>query len=553
MPDEVVIIVDANGTEHEFPPGFDPKRAAGIVRDATALHAVGNDETDNPMLAAIGGFGKGAVAGMTGFAKGVGNRIAHPIDTAGNIIGGAGREALDTLTGTGHLLTDPKQTLTNAGNAVLGMPHAIAQGVSDELDKGPEAVGRDIGGATADTMTGIGLAGGIRLAPVPVARTTGQLMQTVGARGAWPLRIMGAHQLGSGNPMGIATIMMPEQLKRGGEALERWATEPGALAATPESLFLQVKQDLAGARQTGDAATLSRLADQLDKMQADLVTKRQRAKLPIDIADANKAQTRIDQLRKGIDTVTKGQQKIEATSAKAAQEAERLRLINAAKQGLEPSDPRITERMSATGPNGTKQSMSRTFSPPEEAFGGTTPEAPPTPARPIPGRVIAPDPETTNPNYVPGGPVRPPIRVAAPAPQPQAPLTPGTTLEAPSAIVSPAARDAAVQAFNERFGTGGAPPIRIAPETASTLERTAKVPVEGNVPGSKSRGGAMSATPGLTIADAEALGLNPNIKITGLTPEAIKTLLDARANRASSYRINKGLDAAATRATDLEP
>ena len=38
MPDDPVIIVDASGTEHEFPSGFDPKKAAGIVRYRTQTH-----------------------------------------------------------------------------------------------------------------------------------------------------------------------------------------------------------------------------------------------------------------------------------------------------------------------------------------------------------------------------------------------------------------------------------------------------------------------------------------------------------------------------------
>ncbi len=55
MADQEVIIVDDAGTEHIFPPGFDPKRAAGIVRDratAAAAPSIPRDARGLPQVSA---------------------------------------------------------------------------------------------------------------------------------------------------------------------------------------------------------------------------------------------------------------------------------------------------------------------------------------------------------------------------------------------------------------------------------------------------------------------------------------------------------------------
>lgn len=472
-----------------------------LFTSSSSVRPLSNTETDNPVIAGIGGFGKGAVTGLKNAAIGFGGRIAHPLDTIGGIVGGLANEVVGTYHGIGNLASDPKQTLSDAGSAIMGMPGTIAQGVSDELDKGPAQVGQDIGGMTADTMAGIGLAGGLRILPKPAAISTGRFMQKAGGHTGFALRIMGAHQIGSGNPMGFVTMTLPESLKKGGEALERWATEPGALAATPESTFLQVQQDLVQAGQ--DPAVHARLSSQLDQMQADLVKQRQTAQLPGDLVSAQKAQNRLDQLRN--------------------------KLVRAT---------------------------------PDETFGGSpNPPMPPSgpttppPVRPIPGKVILPDPETAAPGYVPGGAVRPPIRIVGPEAGPVAPIAPSALVGPPEPSIAPSpvnpvkvSQEAAAKAFNDAMAAKAAP----VPAIDQLLgERAAKVPLADAGVASKSRG-AMSATPGLTVADAQALGINPSVKITGLAPDSIRKLLEDRADRAASHRINAGMDASANRASALD-
>ena len=68
---------------------------------------------------------------------------------------------------------------------------------------------------------------------------------------------------------------------------------------------------------------------------------------------------------------------------------------------------------------------------------------------------------------------------------------------------------------------------------------TSKMPIE-QVPASKSsgsRGGGsqMSATPGLTINDMQAVGLNPKVKVTSITPDVAQQILTARRQRGMSY------------------
>jgi len=65
--------------------------------------------------------------------------------------------------------------------------------------------------------------------------------------------------------------------------------------------------------------------------------------------------------------------------------------------------------------------------------------------------------------------------------------------------------------------------------------------------GAGGAGSEMSATPGLTVNDMMAIGMNPKVTIKTLTPEAAKTILDARKARGATYSeewyLKKRLDA----------
>jgi hypothetical protein len=50
-------------------------------------------------------------------------------------------------------------------------------------------------------------------------------MQQVGTKGEWPIRMVGAHALGSGNPLGAAVMAAPEALISSGKRIERFGRE----------------------------------------------------------------------------------------------------------------------------------------------------------------------------------------------------------------------------------------------------------------------------------------------------------------------------------------
>ena len=74
--------------------------------------------------------------------------------------------------------------------------------------------------------------------------------------------------------------------------------------------------------------------------------------------------------------------------------------------------------------------------------------------------------------------------------------------------------------------------------------RIRAVPIEAADIASKSKRGKalMSKTPGLTIADMNALGIHPDTALTHLTPDQITTIRNARKARSQMYSTNAGLD-----------
>ena len=78
-----------------------------------------------------------------------------------------------------------------------------------------------------------------------------------------------------------------------------------------------------------------------------------------------------------------------------------------------------------------------------------------------------------------------------------------------------------------------------------------KVPIT-KILASGSKRSEMSATPGLTKADVLAVGGNPDLKYTGASLTKIQEMLDKRALRADTTRINAGLDAGAKKAAELD-
>ncbi len=80
--------------------------------------------------------------------------------------------------------------------------------------------GKMIGNALGGFVGAKGIGEYAPVAPKVIAKGTGQLMETVGKKGGWPIRMMGAHQLGAGNPLGAAMMAAPELLIKGGQKIQ---------------------------------------------------------------------------------------------------------------------------------------------------------------------------------------------------------------------------------------------------------------------------------------------------------------------------------------------
>lgn len=266
--------------------------------------------TRSPAMAAIRGFSEGAAAGAKGFAKGVVPGVVHGVESTLGAVPALAREAVQTIAGAGHLAEDPGATLANAGRAIAAVPGKIADTAQSALDlarSDPEAFGKATGDVTGQAAVGIGTARAVPLALKPVAGKVGELAETVGKKGQWPIRMMGAHQLGSGNPLGIATMALPEGLKSGGRALR---IASGATAA-------DLNPELA-----------SKLQDQFNE-----------GMIGRNLSHADEvAKTTANKIRMGA--------------------------IEKAKQGLEAKPPSVTESVSATAPQGGRSAVRTSYGAP---------------------------------------------------------------------------------------------------------------------------------------------------------------------------------------------
>lgn len=228
-----VVIVDASGTEHVFPAGFDPQKAASIVRETT------KPKTGEPGFVLPGGPSAAMAAGAKGFVKEALPAVGKAIVGLPSAVLSLVKELGSTAEGAANLVSDPEGTLSIAWESIKDIPGKAKDAVKSALDlakKDPEAFGKAVADATGQAEVGILASKAIPLAPKPAARVLGNVMEQVGSKGQWPIRMMGAHQLGSGNPMGIATMMVPEGLKKGGAALTEFGREGPALVPTNPKL-----------------------------------------------------------------------------------------------------------------------------------------------------------------------------------------------------------------------------------------------------------------------------------------------------------------------------
>jgi hypothetical protein len=179
---------------------------------------------------------------------------------------------------------------------------------------------------------------------------------------------------------------------------------------------------------------------------------------------------------------------------------------------------------------------------------GSPPAAPPpaasTPSAPTASAPVQSAPAPVQPAPVPA----PPAPVSAAPAAPPALVTPQV---AQSALIQAATRaripvtKGELDAMVPHVQAGHAPEevldtlvkLREAPAAGATAPtgRPEQVDIEGQIPDSKSRRGVPSATPGLTVADVEGIGLNPNLRIKKLTSALIARVMQNRRARQGLY------------------
>lgn len=188
--------------------------AQAVVDKEQAARATPVTETPT----AWSGFKEGAKAGLSGYIRGF---VNSPL-----------RAVTDTVSAiknyTGGVVTDP-----TTGKVDI-TPRPAGGGLSDALhlaSSNPSAFGESLGNATGQAIVGERAAHYTPLAMPPIAAKVGPVVSAVGQKGGWPIRMVGAHMLGSGNPLGVPLIAAPEMLNAAGARL----TEYGA-GGSPQAI-----------------------------------------------------------------------------------------------------------------------------------------------------------------------------------------------------------------------------------------------------------------------------------------------------------------------------
>lgn len=325
---------------------------------------------------AVKGAIEGGVSGAKGFVKGVVPGAAKAVlHTIPSLV----QAALGAVKGTVNLASDPVSTLTDAYEAVKGIPGQAKDQMSAALDAArndPEGFGRTMGELTGATAAGIGGARLVPLAPKPIAKKVGGFLSTVGKEGKWPIRMIGAHQLGSGNIQGLGTIMAPEILQKSGAALTRFGTggPPPIPVNRPLTTFqADVEKELTATLGKAGGGLRLGLSD-IDKAigvarkdaaqarasSARLETRMRAAETSADVA----------QLRKELaaqKTIEKAAENAAVEAEKAAANAATLRDIQHAREGREARTPSFSKSISAKTPEGGRESMRQSFTSPADA------------------------------------------------------------------------------------------------------------------------------------------------------------------------------------------
>lgn len=510
--------------EVDAPVAQDPP---GTLRGTTMSEMVDNTTRD-----AIRGFAKGVVPGAVGAVK----------DAIPSIISGVA----GMLKGTGNLLSDPVKTLSDAYEAVKGTPGKASEMLSQALDlakKDPEAFGRQVGELTGATEVGVVGSKALPLAPKPVARVVGNTMESIGRQGKWPIRMMGAHQLGSGNPMGIATMMLPEGLQKSGAAIRAYGGQTVApdVASKLESQFgdAMAKKNTTFADQQAAGIKSGAIRPPNGTRNVDLAPTP--GKPPIQAQSATAPAT---------ERVPYGASPVAPSKAAAAEEenATRLATVNAAKEGLEKGAPVVRESTSATAPGGTRVSASSTYKTPEPSVEDQLA------ALKAKGAKMAPASTPVGPSLDERM-----ARTKTAGGKSATLADADTSTDELEALIDGIHGPDAPTVGNGALPSTGRPMLdelmnRPASTPSPSVEDLAAAPKPQKipVPPTKSSRPMMSATPGLTVEDMKGLGLDPKIKLKAVTPDIIEKVKANRLAREKMHRTNAGLDKGGTDAVNRD-
>lgn len=204
---EGLIIVGSDGTEHEFPTGMDPQKAASVVREQEAYAKQGpmvrsrtGQMYRGPEESGAKEFIGGAVDAVKGtlnpmnYVRGAASVATHPLDSALEVAKTPFRMA-------GGLITDPAHTL-----------------------------GAITGGALAGKL--------VPIAVKPAARNIGSMVERIGTKGELAMQISGSHQLLAGNPIaGAAMMATPPVLRAVGRKLKDFGADPAMFKADADAML----------------------------------------------------------------------------------------------------------------------------------------------------------------------------------------------------------------------------------------------------------------------------------------------------------------------------
>lgn len=281
----------------------------------------------------------------------------------------------------GTLIDLPVGVVSDIYSKLHGGDMTYAKSVVDGLANAPKEFENATHEERGEMLSNL-LVGGLsaKAAPSsvkPIARTTGRVLEAAGTKGGWPIRMMGAHQLGSGNPLGAVMMAVPEGLEAVGSALQRFGNNQTAKVVPGNvRLGIRPKTDV-GLFTRGERSSIPGLSgQQLSRAVEDIRTGLNRNIEAPDAATTAIAQgtagpSLVQDLDKNIAATKREMATIRKANAAEDVNARKLASIQQAAAGLKPGQPSISRSVSAQTPEGERMSMSVKLKP--EDAGSTDP------------------------------------------------------------------------------------------------------------------------------------------------------------------------------------